>query len=595
MRFSYPIDGGYLLKKRKALKRELLTELQSGQTPPIQKKIAVLGGSTTHDLVDMLELFLLDYGILPKFYESEYQQFWQDIMFEQPKLMEFCPDLIYIHTSSRNLVQWPQVSQSAQEVQQLLTQTLDWYRQMWDKARMLFHCPIIQNNFEFLPYRLLGNQDSVDVRGRNHFITMLNAGFASYAQEQDGFYLQDLCYVAADYGLSRWADAAAWHMYKYACAVEAIPDLAWNLSHMIKALWGKNQKAFMLDLDNTLWGGVVGDDGPESIEIGQETAQGQVYHELQTYFRLHRDMGILLTVNSKNEMEIARSGLERPDSVLKPEDFTVIKANWNPKDQNYREICRELNLGTDSFVFVDDNPAERHRVRMEIPEAVVPEWNVPEECIRILDRGGYFETLAISQDDLSRAAMYAANHQRQQQAASYENYRDYLLSLQMQAEIQPFSPLYLSRIAQLTNKSNQFNLTTRRYTQSQLEEMAQSPEHITLYGKLSDRFGDNGVVSVVAGHGDGEAFHIDLWLMSCRVLKRDMEFAMMDALVERCKEKGYTMIYGYYYPTAKNQMVAKFYGEQGFAQMSCQEDGATIWKYQLDGEYRKKNSVIEMI
>ena len=339
----------------------------------------------------------------------------------------------------------------------------------------------------------------------------------------------------------------------------------------------------------------MGDDGPDQIEIGQETSTGQLYSEFQQYIKAHKDLGIMLTIDSKNDRENALAGLRRPDSILKEDDFIVIKANWESKDRNLLQIADELNIGSDSMVFVDDNPAERHIVSSQVPETAVPEIGSPEQYIQVLDRSGFFEVTSISEDDLKRNEMYRVNVERKKQQVGFSDYREYLCSLEMKAEIQPFSPIYMSRIAQLTNKSNQFNLTTRRCTQSELEELAANPSFITLYGKLEDRFGDNGVVSVVFGHIDPkkkEQFHIDLWLMSCRVLKRDMEFAMMDELVSQCKKRGIKKLIGYYYPTAKNKMVKEFFALQGFQKVSEKEDGAAEWLLDLSISYARKNQVI---
>lgn len=591
---EYPFDAEYILKKRKALKRTLLSIKREKR---ISKRIAILGGSTTHDVMEMLELFLLNVGIEPVFYESEYNQYWQDVMFDNPELIDFDPDLIYIHTSARNIIDLPSVSHSETEITQLLDNTYRHFEAMWEKIADRYACSIIQNNFEPPFYRLLGNADGSDPHGRLHFINQLNSRFAAYAYSHENFYIQDIGYLSSCYGLQQWADPYYWHMYKYACAVRAIPDLAYNLSNIIKSIYGKNQKALMLDLDNTLWGGVVGDDGAENIEIGQETSMGQLYSEFQQYLKALKEQGILLTVNSKNDMENALAGLRRPDSVLTPEDFIVIKANWESKDQNALAIAQELNIGVDSLVFVDDNPAERHIVRSQVPEIRVLEADDAVHFITALDHAGYFEVTRLSGDDLKRNEMYQANVRRQEQAQAYTDYGEYLRSLKMSAEIEPFAPMYMARIAQLTNKSNQFNLTTKRCSQAKIEGLARDPAYITLYGKLRDKFGDNGVVSVVYGHRDeAEAtlFHIDLWLMSCRVLKRDMEYAMLDELVEKCTARGIRCLLGYYYPTAKNGMVKDFYLQQGFTKISEDPEGNTVWEYNIPEEYKKKNRVIQI-
>ncbi|MDE6664022.1 MAG: HAD-IIIC family phosphatase [Lachnospiraceae bacterium] len=591
---EYPFNAEYILKKRKSIKKSLINE---ENTKRISKRIAVLGGSTTHDIKEMMELFLLNIGIAPEFYESEYNQYWQDVMFDNPELTEFKPDIIFIHTSSRNIKDFPTVRDSKERVEELIEEVYAPFEQMWSKIADTYKCPVVQNNFEQPFYRLMGNADFSDVHGRLYFINRLNEKFARYAQEHKNFFINDINYMASCYGLQKWADPFYWHMYKYACAVQAIPELAYNTVNIIKSVYGKNQKALVLDLDNTLWGGVVGDDGADNIEIGQETSMGQLYSEFQAYVKAHKDLGVLLTVNSKNDEENALSGLNRPDSVLKPEDFIVIKANWSNKDQNIIEIAQELNIGTDSLVFVDDNPAERHIVESQVAGVRVPEVEDVVKFITTLDRAGYFEVTSLSDDDLARNDMYKANAERKKQEASYTDYSDYLRSLDMEAEIQAFTPMYMARIAQLTNKSNQFNLTTKRCSQADIESYAGNPDYITLYGKLNDKFGDNGVVSVVFGHVDDKEqalFHVDLWLMSCRVLKRDMEFAMMDELVRKCAERGIVRLIGYYYPTAKNGMVKEFYKLQGFTKLKEDAEGNTEWEFVIPKQYEKKNKVIRV-
>ena len=589
-KFSPPFSG-QLLSRRKKLRRELL---ESGMEFT-DKRIAILGGSTTHDVRDMLELFLLSHGIRCAFYESEYAQYWQDAMFPNPELEAFAPDVIYIHTSSRNITRWPLLSQSQAQVEELLEEEYGRFAGMWERLARVYACPVIQNNFEYPAWRLMGNREASDVHGRVNFVTRLNLKFAGYAQGSRDFYLNDINYLSARYGLEGWSDPFYWHMYKYAPALPAIPCLAQSVANIIKSLFGKNKKAFALDLDNTLWGGVVGDDGPENLQVGQETPVGQAYSEFQEYIKAHKQLGVILNVVSKNEAENAMAGLERPDMTLKPEDFVIIRANWEPKSQNLEDIAHTLSLLPESFVFVDDNPAEREIVRRQVPGAAVPEMGErPEDFIRAIDRMGYFEVTQLSSDDAARTEMYRQNAERSRAESRFADYGEYLRSLEMTAEIGAFSPMYLSRIAQLTNKSNQFNLTTRRFTRAELEAMAADGDYITLYGRLEDKFGDNGVVSVAAGRVTGDRLDVILWLMSCRVLKRDMECAMMDALAGRCAGRGIGVIRGFYYPTAKNRMVRDFYRDMGFEKRSEDEQGATVWELDLRAGYERKNRYIRI-
>ena len=588
--FSPPFSGE-LLKKRKRIRRDIL---KSG-IKFVDKRVAILGGSTTHDIKDMLDLFLLNQGIRCTFYESEYAQYWQDAVFPNNELAEFNPDIIYIHTSNRNIMHWPSLSDSEADVDAKLEEEYTHFSSMWENLSKSYSCQIIQNNFEYPYWRLMGNREASDIHGRVNFVTRLNLLLAEYAQTHHDFYIHDLNYLSASYGLEQWSDPFYWYMYKYALCLPAIPYLAHSVTNIIKSIYGKNKKAFALDLDNTLWGGIVGDDGPENIEVGQETSVAQAYSEFQEYLKAHKELGIILNIVSKNETENAMAGLKRPDMVLNPDDFIMIKANWEPKSQNLMDIAHTLSLGPDSFVFADDNPAEREIIRQQVPGAAVPEiGDKPEYYIQKIDAMGYFEVTTLSADDAARTQMYKQNAARSRAETSFADYGDYLNSLEMRATIAPFAPIYMSRIAQLTNKSNQFNLTTLRLSQSEIEAMAADNSYITIYGKLEDKFGDNGVVAVTIGKIIVNRLDILLWLMSCRVLKRGMEYAMMDSLVEACRQKGLTGIIGHYYPSAKNGMVRNFYSLQGFEKISEDSDGNTEWFLDLEKGYENKNRFIKV-
>lgn len=271
---EYPFNSDWILKKKKSIKRELLSE-DNGTF--VEKRIAILGGSTTNDIKNVLELFLLNYGIRPMFYESEYNQYYEDGMFPNPVLEEFSPDIIYIHTSNRNIVDYPELSDSREEVQQKYDVIIERFEGLWTHISDTYHCPIIQNNFELPFYRLMGNKEASDYRGKINFISRLNMAFGDYAQSHEDFFIHDINYESASYGLDKWADPFYWHMYKYAMCVPAIPYVSFNLARIIKSIFGKNKKVLNLDLDNTLWGGIIGDDGVDNIEIGQETSLAQTY------------------------------------------------------------------------------------------------------------------------------------------------------------------------------------------------------------------------------------------------------------------------------------------------------------------------------
>lgn len=575
--FNYPLDTKTLYRKKAKIRREL-----SSQSDLIKKNIAVLGGSTTNELVAQLENFLLYYGIRAEFYQSEFGQYWQDAMFGSEELDSFAPDIIYIHTNWRNITSFPQIDNTAEEVDSLLENEFNRFELMWHKLETKFHCPIIQNNFDRPNYRLMGNRDIWDYRGRSNYISRLNQKFYSYAQSYNNFYINDLEYISQDYGLSEWNNSLYWHMYKCAMCMDAIPYVAQSIANIIKSIYGKNKKVLALDLDNTLWGGIIGDDGVEGIKIGSEISKGQVYTEFQEYCKKLKDIGVILAIDSKNELDNALAGLNHPDSVLKPEDFVDIKANWNPKDQNLKEIADELTLGIDSFVFADDNPAEREIVSVQLPQVAVPALDKAQDYINVLDHSGYFEVTTLSAEDFKKTEMYHAKAEAHKSAAAFATYEDYLDSLQMTATIDDFKPIYMQRIAQLTNKSNQFNLTTLRCSEEDIKAMQESEEYICLCGRLFDKFADNGLVTVVIGQINDKCLHLILWLMSCRVLKRGLEDAMMNAVFAAAKKCGVTTVVGHYYPTSKNAMVKNFYEYMGFTKTSEDNEGNTDWELCVD-------------
>lgn len=586
----FPFDAKNILRKRRAIKKQLLSD---GSTR-IKKKIAVLGGSTTNDIVSVMELFLLNFGIEPEFYQSEYNKFYEDAVFGSPELDSFKPDLIYIHTTSRNLTIIPESpAETPEQIQDKLDNQFDYFKQMWISLSQKFSCPIIQNNFELPLFRHSGNYDGWGYSGIGAFINRLNVMFSDYARNNNGFYINDINYLSSVIGLTKWHDSDAWFLYKYAVRMEAIPDLSYSIACIIKSLYGKNHKVIDLDLDNTLWNGVIGDDGQEGIEIGVETAVGQSFSEFQTFIKGYKNYGVLLAVCSKNDEENALSGLNHPSGILKPDDFVSIKANWNSKDLNIEQSANEIGLLSDSFVFIDDNPAECAIVNAQLPNVPTVNFTSAGDTMYRLSRSGFFEVTSISKDDLNRSEMYSANAKRNAQQKSFTNYTDYLLSLDMHAKITDFLPVYIQRITQLTNKSNQFNVTTKRYSESEMNEVAKSSDHIRLCGQLADKFGDNGIVSVVIGRCENKTLHIELWLMSCRVLKRDMEFAMLDELVKQCHACGITKIIGYYYKTPKNNMVSELFGTFGFKNESKNSNGDSVWSLDISS-YTNKNNVIKV-
>jgi len=585
-----PIDAHALLRKKRALRREL-----SARDGLVDKRVAILGGSTTAELKDMLELFLLDAGIRPVYHESGYQRFAEDVLFPETGLRDFAPELVVIHTSSLNISRWPGFDDSADEVHARVQAEFERFEVLWQRIEADYGCPVIQNNFELPQFRATGNLDAYAPTGRTRFVALLNERFATAARERAHLHLNDIHTLSARFGLDRWYDLPARHAYKYAMSVAAIPHLAHSIASIVRALLGQSRKCLVLDLDNTLWGGVIGDDGLGGIQIGQGNPVAEAYTEFQHYVLLLKQRGVILAVCSKNDEAVAREAFSHPDSVLAVSDFSAFVANWEPKDRNIALIAQRLNIGLDALVFVDDNPAERDIVRAQLPEVCVPELGSDVvRYIDIIEQSGAFESTGISADDTQRSSFYAGNRARAENQSRYAGHDEFLRSLQMRAEVQPVSPLYLDRVTQLINKTNQFNLTTRRCTLAETTAAAADPGQVLLYGRLVDTFGDNGVVSVAGGRCEGGALHIELWLMSCRVLKRGMEAAMLDELVRHARAKGLRALVGRHVSTVKNGMVARLLPDFGFEPLPADDSPGTRWRLDITNEPVPRNTLIEV-
>lgn len=584
---SYPFDWEYLNRKKKSLKREL----ENSKDTFIEKKIAILGGSTTNEVKLNLELFLLKEGIKPIFYESEYNKYYEDALFSQ-ELLEFKPDIVYVYSTIKNIKKFPSIIFEKKQNEELFTYESKKLEMIWESLFSKLSCVVIQNNFELPQTRIIGNSSFYLDGGNIDFINKLNLFISEATKKYNNLYINDINYLSSLIGLEKWYDNELWFNYKYAVSFEGITYIAHSVASIIKSIYGKNKKAIALDLDNTLWGGVIGDDGVNGIKIGSETAIGEAYEDFQKYIKNLKDIGIILTINSKNDLENALEGLSHPSMILHKDDFFTIKSNWSLKSNNILESAGEINIGEDSFVFIDDNPVERELVRGQLQNVAVPEIGDKIELFKnFIDRNNYFEIISLSKEDLERAKYYQDNQNREKEQQNYSNYSDYLKSLNMIAEIDEAKEIYLERIHQLINKTNQFNLTTKRYTKSEVEEIYKDPNYILLYGKLKDKFGDNGLISIIIGKQIGDVLEIPLWIMSCRVLKRDMEIAMLNELVDLAKKRGIKKLRGTYIPSKKNSMVKDHYKNLDF-KFEKEENNIFTWILEI-ADYQPKECMIE--
>nr|WP_256467821.1 HAD-IIIC family phosphatase [Bradyrhizobium sp. 62] len=353
---------------------------------------------------------------------------------------------------------------------------------------------------------------------------------------------------------------------------------------------GRSRRVLVLDLDNTMWGGIVGDDGIEGLELGNGSALGEAHSALQRMALSLKERGIILCVSSKNDEAIALDAFRNhPEMILKEDDIVAFRVNWEDKAANIKAIADALDLGLDSFVFLDDNPAERKRVRDALPAVAVPELpEDPSDWLPVFQAAGYFEQAGFSKEDQLRAGFNKANALRAAQLERIGDHNDYLRSLGMTLSIAPFDGAGRKRIAQLISKSNQFNLTTRRYSDAEIAALESRLDVFTIQARLEDIFGDNGMISTVICRRTGQAWEVDSWIMSCRVLGRRVEEAILQYLVEQARLRGISAITGRYIPTAKNGLVRDHFSRLGFVQAGTQEDGETTWRLFID-DYVHKN------
>ena len=395
--------------------------------------------------------------------------------------------------------------------------------------------------------------------------------------------LLDVAALAELLGIAQWHDPVQWTLGKFPLAHECVPLYADWVGRLLGAARGKARKCLVLDLDNTLWGGVIGDDGLTGIVLGNGSPLGEAYLKVQQTALALRERGVVLAVSSKNDDSVARSPFRaHPEMLLKEQHVAVFQANWQDKASNLKAIAQTLNIGVDSLVLLDDNPVERAQVREALPEVAVPELpDDPAFYAQTLLAAGYFETVAFTAEDRERANQYQSNAERAQALGAATDLSSYLTSLQMRAIFSPFDSVGRQRITQLINKSNQFNLTTRRYTESEVLAFEEASSGLTLQVRLIDRFGDNGMVSVVVCRAAGADWLIDTWLMSCRVLNRSLEQTMLNHLVSRAREAGARALIGEYLRSDRNGMVKDHYARLGFTPLEV-DDHRSVWRLEID-------------
>jgi FkbH-like protein len=546
-------------------------------------RLAVLASTTIDHLLPAIRVAGLRRRLLIDIHSGAYGQYRQDLLDPNSSLHQFAPQTALFSLTAREALGAVPLTATAAEVNDTIARIIDELRSLWRKARENSNAAVIQQTFVNVTDPLFGSYDRLVAGAPARVVARLNDELCD-AAAQDGVLLLDIARASERDGIDAWFDAGRWLQGKLEIAPQAAPLYGDMVGRILAAQRGLSKKCLVLDLDNTLWAGVVGDDGLDGIVLGEGSPVGEAHLALQRYAKQLKDRGVILAVCSKNDLKVAEAAFrEHPEMVLRRSDIAAFVANWDDKAENLKIIANRLNIGIDSLVFVDDNPAERARVRQSLPMVAVPE--LPDDAahyVRCLAEAGYFEAIAFTSEDRHRAEQYAANSEREALLSSAQSMDDFLRGLNMSVVFGPFTAVDHARIVQLINKTNQFNTTTRRYSSEEIANLVNLPGALTLQFRLLDRIGDNGLVSTMILRpvsGDEDVLEIENWVMSCRVFGRHLEFEAMNIAVDAARRRGAKAFIADYVATPKNHVISALYPSLGFAPA----DGSTArWLLNLE-------------
>jgi FkbH-like protein len=557
---NHSLDAPQLIRFAKALKD---APEDKGHFTPF--RLGYLSNATTDLIAPCIAASAARYGILAEMITAPFDQVFQQAMDPNSELNHMRPDAVLLALDHRGL-----------PLEQGVDAALEYVNTIRSALRKHSGAPLIVQNIARPPEPMFGHLDRRIQGNLQNTILQMNVALETTIQDD---YLLDVAGLAESVGLLAWHDLSQWYTAKLPFAQKFVPLYAEMVARLIGAVRGKTRKCLVLDLDNTLWGGVIGDDGIGGIALGQGNPKGEAFLAIQRMALSLRERGIILAVSSKNNNDIARTPFrEHPDMLLKEDHIAVFQANWEDKASNIKAIAKTLNIGTDALVFLDDNPAERSYVRGALPEVGVPELpSDPAFYPRALLFGGYFETVAFSEEDRIRADTYQANAQRAQLEEQVGDVGVFLKSLDMRIHFAPFNATGRARIAQLVNKSNQFNLTTRRYSESDVAKMESDPAYFTMQVRLADHFGDNGMISVIICRDASSVWDVDTWVMICR---RRVEEAVLAQIATAARRAGKSAITGTFIDSKRNGLVRDHYHKLGFSQTG-DDDAQSQWRLEL--------------
>ena len=554
-------------------------------------KVALTGDTATQFLATAIRGTGAERGYQIDLFEAEYNQVERQFLDPSSELYQTDADFIVLFQSTHKLGEKHSLLSPSQQ-ESLAEERLAFVASVCENP-MLASKKIICLNYPEIEDTVFGSYATKVTSSFTYQVRKLNMGLMDLSQRYANLFICDIAGLQNKLGRDMMFAPNVYVSTEMVLSIDALPYVASRVMDIICAIKGQFKKCLILDLDNTVWGGVIGDDGLEGIQLGHGLGIGKAFTEFQMWVKKLKQRGVIICVASKNNEETAKEPFEKhPDMVLKLEDIAVFQANWETKVDNIRTIQRILNIGFDSMVFLDDNPFERNIVRENIPGITVPELpQDPGEYLEYLYSLNLFETASYSQADKDRTKQYQVEAQRVSLQKTFSNEADFLKSLDMTSVVSGFNKFNTPRVAQLSQRSNQFNLRTVRYTEADIEALGKDPDVIDLSFTLEDKFGDNGLIAVIImKKQDEETLFIDTWFMSCRVLKRGMEDFTLNTMVEAAREKGYKRIIGEYLPTPKNKMVENHYPSLGFQKL----EGTPTAQYVLDVEqYQPRENYIK--
>ena len=555
-------------------------------------KIAVLGDFATQQFVRILKTSVYNKGFFPVIYESDFNAIQNEIINPESGLYTFLPDYAYIAISMQGYRErFYNLNYESKE-----SFPEEYVRELKELINILLEkrIQVIVNTLSLPFERIYGNYSIKTTHSLYKSVISVNNLLVNHIGDLPGCFFNDILAISSNIGLNNWYDEKLWNYSKYMCSPDHFPYITESFSQIIAATKGKMSKCIVLDLDETLWGGIIGDDGLEGIKIGNDR-EGEPYLRFQKYLLQLKDRGYILAVCSKNEYENAILPFrEHPEMLIKEDDISVFIANWNNKPQNMEQISRVLNIGLDSLIYLDDSVFERNQMRAMLPQVITPDLpEDPADYIRAIEQEGIFETVSISKEDRHRSKMYKSEAQRNIESAKYKNIDDFLKSLEMKVQFKTFDNINLPRIVQLIQRTNQFNLRTQRYSENQIKDFMKNPQkYFPVYVKLQDKYGDYGLVSVLILEIKNDHMFISEFIMSCRVFKRGLENFIMNQIVLEAKGRKIKKIVGEYILTKKNSPVKDLYKNFNFKLIE-ENESSSIWELNTE-KYKEQKCFMEL-